>query len=60
MICDRILGKTDDAAFAGRKIDYVDVEWHEAFTKQEEMYLALHIHRVLESGRVKDESENIK
>ena len=33
MICDRILGKTDDAAFAGRKIDYVDVEWHEAFTK---------------------------
>ena len=29
-------------------------------TNQEEMYLALHIHRVLESGRVKDESENIK
>ena len=29
-------------------------------TNQEEMYLALHIHRVLEGGRVKDESENIK
>ncbi len=33
MICDRILGKVSDTQFAGLEIDYVDVEWHEAFSR---------------------------
>ncbi|MCD8020953.1 MAG: urease accessory protein UreE [Clostridiales bacterium] len=33
MLCEKILGKLSDAQFAGRKVDYVDIEWHEAFSR---------------------------
>ena len=33
MICEKVLGKLGDPQFAGRKVDYVDVEWHEAFSR---------------------------
>ena len=33
MLCEKILGKSTDAAFAGLRVDTVDIEWHEAFSK---------------------------
>ena len=43
MICERILGKLEDMDLQGKKLEYVSVEWHEAFKK---------IHRkVTDAGR---------
>lgn len=33
MLCEKILGKTDDEQFSGRKIDFVDFDWHETYSK---------------------------
>ena len=33
MICEKILGKVTDAKFEGKKVDYVDIFWDEAFKK---------------------------
>lgn len=33
MLCEKILGKTGDAAFQGLTVDYVNIEWHEAFSR---------------------------
>lgn len=33
MVSEKILGKADDPEFADCEIDYVDIEWHEAFKK---------------------------
>ncbi|MBR1404155.1 MAG: hypothetical protein IJ558_08230 [Treponema sp.] len=34
MLCEKILGKTSDEHFKGKKIDYVDFEWHETYSKR--------------------------
>ncbi len=31
MLCEKILGTLSDQTFAGLRVDYVDIEWHEAF-----------------------------
>ncbi len=33
MICEKILGRLDHIPVNGRKIEYVDIEWHEAFKR---------------------------
>lgn len=33
MLCEKILGKVSDVQFAGKQVDYVDIEWHEAFSR---------------------------
>jgi urease accessory protein len=33
MICEKILGTLDQLDVAGKKVEYVDIEWHEAFKK---------------------------
>ncbi len=33
MLCEKILGKLSDEAFTGLAVDYVDIEWHEAFSR---------------------------
>ena len=33
MICEKILGKLTDEEFSGKKVDYVDIHWDEAFKK---------------------------
>lgn len=33
MLCEQILGKLSDTDTAGKTIEYVDIEWHEAFKK---------------------------
>ena len=33
MICEKILGKLTDGVFSGKKVDYVDIHWDEAFKK---------------------------
>lgn len=33
MLCEKILGKTCDDEFKGKKIDYVEIEWHETYNK---------------------------
>lgn len=33
MLCEKILGTLSDEAFAGLRVDYVDIEWHEAFSR---------------------------
>ena len=33
MLCEKILGKVSDASYAGLRVDYVDIEWHEAFSR---------------------------
>lgn len=33
MLCEKVLGTLKDAAFAGKTVDYVKIEWHEAFKK---------------------------
>ena len=31
MVCEQILGKLSEFATSGKTIEYVDIEWHEAF-----------------------------
>ena len=31
MLCEEVLGTLSDEKFSGRRVDYVDIEWHEAF-----------------------------
>ena len=33
MICEKILGMLDELDVAGKTVEYVDIEWHEAFKK---------------------------
>ena len=33
MICEKILGNSADPAFAGLRKDYVDIPWHDAFSR---------------------------
>lgn len=33
LLCEKILGTLSDEEFAGLEVDYVDIEWHEAFKK---------------------------
>ncbi len=33
MLCEKVLGTLSDEAFAGLRVDRVDIEWHEAFSK---------------------------
>jgi urease accessory protein len=33
LLCEEILGTLSDEKFAGLEVDYVDIEWHEAFKK---------------------------
>ena len=33
MICEKILGTVDTLDLRGKKLEYVDIEWHEAFKK---------------------------
>lgn len=33
MLCEKILGTLKDSAYAGKTVDYVNIEWHEAFKK---------------------------
>lgn len=43
MICEKILGKLEDIELQGKKLEFITVEWHEAFKK---------IHRkVTDAGR---------
>jgi urease accessory protein len=41
MICEHILGKITDRQFKGKQVDYVQIEWHETYSK---------IHRVTSKG----------
>ncbi len=33
MLCEQIFGKLHDVDTSGKAIEYVDIEWHEAFKK---------------------------
>ena len=33
MLCEKVLGTLKDEKFRGLPVDYVDIEWYEAFTK---------------------------
>ena len=33
MLCEQVLGKLHDFDTTGKTIEYVDIEWHEAFKK---------------------------
>ena len=33
MLCEQIIGKLEELDDSGRQIEYVDIEWHEAFKK---------------------------
>ena len=33
MLTEKVIGKISDVEFIGKKVDYVDIEWHEAFKK---------------------------
>lgn len=33
MVCEKILGSLSDERFAGLSVDYVEIQWHEAFTR---------------------------
>ncbi len=33
MLCEKILGSLTDDQFKGLHVDYVDIEWHEAFSR---------------------------
>ena len=37
MLCEKILGKVGDPQFRGLDVDYVDIEWHGAFTRLHRM-----------------------
>lgn len=41
MICEHIVGKVTDRQFQGKPVDYVEIEWHETYSK---------IHRVTSKG----------
>ena len=34
MLCEQVLGKLHDFDTTGKTIEYVDIEWHEAFKKR--------------------------
>ena len=33
MLCEQVIGKLEELDVSGRRIEYVDIEWHEAFKK---------------------------
>lgn len=33
MLCEKVFGKMEEMDLSGRRIEYVDIEWHEAFKK---------------------------
>ena len=33
MLCEQVLGKLEDLDVSGQTVEYVDIEWHEAFKK---------------------------
>lgn len=33
MLCEKVLGTLSDSRFCGLRTDYVDIEWHEAFSR---------------------------
>ena len=33
MLIEKIIGNINDKQFEGKNIDYIDIEWHEAFKK---------------------------
>ena len=33
MLCEKILGRLSDFSTEGKSIEYVEIEWHEAFKK---------------------------
>ena len=33
MLCEKILGKLKSFDLTGKTVEYVDIEWHEAFKK---------------------------
>ena len=33
MLCEQVLGKLHDFDTTGKTVEYVDIEWHEAFKK---------------------------
>lgn len=33
MLCEKVFGKLEEVEVSGRKVEYVDIEWHEAFKK---------------------------
>lgn len=33
MLCEKILGTLSDGQFQGLRVDYVDIQWHEAFSR---------------------------
>ena len=33
MLCEKIIGKITDARFTGKPVDYVEIEWHETYSK---------------------------
>lgn len=33
MLCEKVLGKINELDLFGKRIEYVDIEWHEAFKK---------------------------
>lgn len=33
MICEKIIGRAEQMDLSGKKIEYVEIEWHEAFKK---------------------------
>ena len=33
MLCEQVLGKLYDFDTTGKTVEYVDIEWHEAFKK---------------------------
>lgn len=33
MLCEKILGKLNEFDTTGKSIEYVDIEWHEAFKR---------------------------
>ena len=35
MLCEQILGTLSDEQFKNLKVDYVDIEWHEAAEKSD-------------------------
>ena len=33
MICEKIIGKLDSQKVSGKKVEYVDIDWDDAFKK---------------------------
>ena len=33
MLCEQILGKLEEMDVSGRRVEYVEIQWHEAFKK---------------------------